>query len=146
LTKLGQQFSKNLAEDVRTIRAEPSRLAGLPRDWIDAHAPGTDGTVAITTDYPDYNPFMAYAEDDELRRELYIANRSRGGGVNERLLGDILLLRAEKARLLGFSSWADYVTEDKMIKSAARAGEFIDRVWQLARARARADYDELLAE
>jgi Zn-dependent oligopeptidase len=147
LTKLGQLFSKNLAEDVRTITAAPQRLAGLPQDWIDAHPPSPDdGLVRITTDYPDYNPFMAYAEDDDLRRQLYIQNRSRGGDGNERLLHDILILRAEKARLLGYTSWADYVTEDKMIKSAARAGEFIDRVWELARARARRDYDELLGE
>jgi thimet oligopeptidase len=146
LTRLGQQFSKNLAEDVRAISAPRSRLVGLPQDWIDAHPPDADGNVKITTDYPDYNPFMAYAEDDDLRRQLYIQNRSRGGDANERLLHDILALRAEKAGLLGFASWADYVTEDKMIKSAARAGEFIDRVWQLARERSRRDYDELLAE
>jgi thimet oligopeptidase len=146
LTRVGQQFSKNLAEDVRSIHAAPARLAGLPKDWVDAHPPGADGLVEVTTDYPDYNPFMAYAEDDQLRRELYVQNRSRGGEANERLLREILALRAEKATSLGFGSWADYVTEDKMIKSAARAGEFIDRVWALARERARRDYDELLAE
>ncbi len=146
LTKLGQQFSKNLAEDVRSISAPRSRLAGLPQDWLDSHPPGDDGNVKITTDYPDYNPFMAYAEDDDLRRQLYIQNRSRGGDGNEQLLHDILTLRAEKAGLLGFANWADYVTEDKMIKSGSRAGEFIERVWQLSRERARRDYDELLAE
>jgi thimet oligopeptidase len=147
LTKLGQQFSKNLAEDVRTITAPPERLGGLPRDWLDAHPPSEEtGLVTITTDYPDYNPFMAYAEDDDLRRQLYIANRSRGGDDNERLLHEILTLRAEKAGLLGYANWADYVTEDKMIKSGTRAGEFIDRVWQLSRERATRDYDELLAE
>jgi thimet oligopeptidase len=146
LTRLGQQFSKNLAEDVRSIHATPARLAGLPKDWIDAHPPGKDGLVEVTTDYPDYNPFMAYAEDDDLRRDLYIQNRSRGGEINEKLLREILALRAEKATLLGFTNWADYVTEDKMIRSGARAGEFIDRVWALARERARRDYDELLAE
>jgi len=146
LTRLGQQFSKNLAEDVRFIQAPRERLGGLPQDWLDAHAPDDAGLIKITTDYPDYNPFMAYAEDDDLRRQLYIAARSRGGDANERLLHDILTLRAEKAGLLGYAHWADYVTEDKMIRSGTRAGEFIDRVWELARARARGDYDELLAE
>ena len=146
LTQLGQQFSKNLAEDVRAVAVEPARLAGLPRDWFAAHAPGPDGTVRVTTDYPDYNPVMAYADDDGLRRDLYVAARSRGGEANEDLLRRILILRAERAHLLDYADWADYVTEDKMIKSGARAGEFIDRVWQLARPRAARDYDELLRE
>jgi Zn-dependent oligopeptidase len=146
LTELGQQFSKHLAEDVRAVAVAPERLAGLPRDWFAAHPPGADGTVRVTTDYPDYNPVMAYATDDDLRRDLYVASKSRGGVANEDLLRRILVLRAERAHLLGYADWADYVTEDKMIESGARAAEFIDRVWQLARARAGRDYDELLRE
>lgn len=144
LTRLGQQFSKLIAEDVRTIEADPARLRGLPADFIAAHPVGPRGTVAITTDYPDYNPFMTYAEDDELRHALYVAFRSRGDTHNEAVLRDILALRAEKAGLLGFPDWADYITADKMIGSGARAAEFIDRVWKLAQPRARTDYDELL--
>ena len=60
---------------------------------------------------------MTYAADDELRRELYIKFRSRGDQQNEAVLRDILKLRAEKASLLGFADWADYITADKMIGS-----------------------------
>src|SRR5690242_13762498 len=52
LTKLGQQFSKNISEDVRVIEAEPARLTGLPTDFLAAHPPGPNGKVQITTDYP----------------------------------------------------------------------------------------------
>ncbi len=144
LTKLGQQFSKNISEDVRSIEADPARLAGLPADFLASHPPNERGLVTITTDSPDYNPFMMYAADDELRRELYVAFRSRGDQHNEGVLREILKLRAEKATLLGFRDWADYITADKMIGSGARAGEFIERVWQLARPRAERDYQELL--
>jgi thimet oligopeptidase len=145
LTRLGQQFSKNIAEDVRWIEVtDPARLAGLPPDFIAAHAPDARGTIRITTDYPDYNPFMSYAADDQLRRELYIKFRSRGDQHNETVLRDILKLRAEKARLLGFANWADYITADKMIGSGERAGEFIAKVWKLAAPRAERDYTELL--
>jgi thimet oligopeptidase len=143
---LSQQHSKNIATDVRSIAVDSvARLAGLPQDFIDAHPPGPDGTIRITTDYPDYNPFMAYAADDDLRRRLYIEFRSRGGD-NEAILAEILALRAEKAKLLGYATWADYITEDKMIGSAGRAAEFIERVWQLAQRRAGEDYDELLRQ
>jgi thimet oligopeptidase len=143
LTRLGQQFSKNISEDVRAIEAPPERLAGLPPDFLASHPPAATGTVRITTDYPDYNPFMTYAADDELRRELYVAFRSRADQANEAVLRDILLLRAEKASLLGYADWADYVTADKMIGSGTHAAEFIERVWQLAAPRAERDYEEL---
>lgn len=146
LTRLGQQFSKNIAEDVRAIEVtDEARLAGMPKDWIDAHRVAS-GTFKITTDYPDYNPFMMYADDDELRKELYVKFRSRGDAANEEILGQVLALRAEMAKLLGYATWADYITEDKMMKSAARAAEFIDRVHKLAKKRADRDYAELLKQ
>jgi thimet oligopeptidase len=146
LTKLGQQFSKTISEDVRSIECKPEQLAGLPPDFVASHPPDAGGKVRITTDYPDYNPFMTYAADDELRRQLYVVFRSRGDQDNERVLREILQLRAEKAGLLGFSDWADYITADKMIGSGTRASEFLERVWQLARPRAERDYAELLRQ
>jgi len=147
LTHLGQQFGKTISEDVRAIAiTDASRLAGLPADYIAAHAPDADGTIRITTDYPDYNPFMTYANDDALRRELYVAFRSRGDRVNESVLRVILELRAEKATLLGFANWADYITADKMIRAGERAAEFLDKVWKLAAPRAEGDYAELLRQ
>ena len=144
LTALGQQFSKNITEDVRHITVEPKQLEGLPLDYIKAHSAGEDGKVQITTNYPDLIPFMNYAISNEARRDLYIASRSRGGEENERILRDILQRRHEKARLLGYRSWADYVTEDKMMKSASNAADFIEKVVRAADTRAKKDYAELL--
>ncbi|MFN0251277.1 MAG: M3 family metallopeptidase [Kofleriaceae bacterium] len=147
LTKLGQQFSKTIAEDVRTLEvSDASRLAGLPADFLQSHPPDAHGTVRITTDYPDYNPFMTYAADDELREKLYVAFRSRGDGGNEETLRRILILRGEKAKLLGFADWADYITADKMIRTGDRAAAFLERVWTLAEPRAKQDYADLLAQ
>ena len=147
LTRLGQQFSKNISEDVRAIElADVSSLAGLPVDFIASHPPDNAGAIRITTDYPDYNPFMTYASDDAARRELYIKFRSRGDQQNEGVLHEILELRAEKAKLLGYADWADYITADKMIGTGNRAAEFIDKVWKLAAPRAERDYAELLRQ
>ncbi|HEY5926328.1 MAG TPA: M3 family metallopeptidase [Kofleriaceae bacterium] len=145
LTKLGQHFSKNISEDVRVVEVkDAARLAGLPLDFVASHPADANGVIRITTDYPDYNPFMTYATDDALRRELYIKFRSRGDQANEAVLRDVLKLRAEKASLLGYRDWADYITADKMIKSGERASEFIEKVWKLAAPRAEQDYTELL--
>jgi thimet oligopeptidase len=147
LTRLGQHFSKNISEDVRAVEVKDGkRLAGLPQDFRDAHVPDDKGTIRITTDYPDYNPFMTYADDDELRRELYVKFRSRGDQANEQVLHDILQLRKEKSTLLGYANWADYITADKMIGSGDRAAEFLEKVWKLAKPRAEQDYTELLRQ
>jgi thimet oligopeptidase len=157
LTKLSQSFSKNIAEDTRTVKVDPAALAGLPQDFIDAHkaaqAPGgdgdggqSDGKVGLTTNYPDYGPVMTYATSDAVRKELYVAFKSRADKDNEKLLAQVLTLRAERAKLLGFSDWADYVTGDKMIQNGKNASDFIERVSKLAKKRGEKDYAELLKE
>ena len=146
IVELGQEFQKNIAEDVRHITLDSAdELDGMPDDYITAHKPGDDGKITITTDYPDYIPFLSYAKSNERRKELYIQFKSRGGEQNERILGEILTLRAEKARMLGYANWADYITEDKMMKSAKNAADFIERVAKIARKRSNKDYAELLA-
>jgi thimet oligopeptidase len=147
MTKQGQQFSKNIAEDTRSIEvSNVADLDGLPEDFIAAHKADGKGKIKITTDYPDYNPFMTYAKNDALRKELYIAFRSRGDQHNEAILQTILGLRAEKAHLLGYKDWADYITEDKMIRSGKAATDFISKIWKLAEPRAKRDYNELLKQ
>ncbi len=145
MVKLGQTFGKNIVEDVREITMDSADgLAGLPEDFIKAHQPKDDGKIHITTDYPDYIPFVTYADSTELRKQLYIENRSRGGDENEEVLKQILVLRSEKAKILGFANWADYATEDKMMKSSKNVSKFIERVVRTSRKRAKRDYKELL--
>jgi thimet oligopeptidase len=147
LTKLGQQFGKAIAEDVRTLEiTKAARLGGLPADFLAAHAPDAEGVIRITTDTPDYTPFMTYAVDDELRKKLYVAFRSRGDQGNENVLQDVLALRSEKATLLGFANWADYITADKMIGSADKAAAFLERVSSLSAPRAKQDFSDLLEQ
>jgi thimet oligopeptidase len=145
-TRLGQEIEKNIAEDTRAIEiTDPARLAGLPADWIAAH-PAVGGKIRVTTDYPDYIPFITYADDDALRKALYVQFRSRGDRNNEDLIQRLLAVRAEKAKLLGFKDWADYQSDDKMLRGGKAAAQLIERVAALARPRAAKDYAELLAQ
>jgi thimet oligopeptidase len=147
VTTLGQEFMKNIADDVRYIEvSDPAKLAGVPQDWVAAHKPDAKGAIKISTEYPDYIPFMTYADDDELKKQLYVAFRSRGDAKNEAILQQILTLRAEKALLLGFKDWADYQSDDKMLRGGKAAADFIERVQKLALRRAKQDYNELLAQ
>lgn len=144
LVEIGQNFEKNIREDVRSIAVD--NLDGLPADFIAAHKPGDDGKITITTDYPDLKPFMAYATDAAARKELYIKFNTRAYPVNESVLKTMIDKRFELAQLLGYASWADYVTEDKMIKTSSAVQDFIDKIDVIARPKGRADYEMLLAE
>ena len=67
---MGQEFSKNIRDGVRTVRVDPAVLDGLPEDFVAGHPPGEDGKVEVTTDYPDYVPFMTFCRDREARAAL----------------------------------------------------------------------------
>jgi thimet oligopeptidase len=123
-----QAFGRNIRDDVRSISLAPEQLAGLPQDYIDAHPPGADGRVTITTDYPDTIPFMSFALDAEARRALIVEFHNRAWPVNDAVLQELLGLRAEHAKILGFESWADFDAEIKMIGSGAAIGMFIDQI------------------
>ena len=145
LVKVGQDFGQNIRSDVREIWLESAEeLAGLPQDYRDKHLPNKEGKIRITTDYPDYIPFMTFAKNDLRRKELYKVFRNRAWPKNDASLKRMLEIRYELANLLGFQDWADYVTEDKMIRTAEAAQDFIDKASALAKPRAEQDMQELL--
>jgi thimet oligopeptidase len=144
IVETGQNFGRNIREDVRSVSLTPAQLAGLPEDYIAAHPPGPDGKVTVTTDYPDYIPFMRYAKDGEARRQLMHASLNRGYPKNIEVLQKLLTLRHELANILGFSTWADFITSDKMIGSAAAVSDFLEKVTALADVRAKRDLAMLI--
>ncbi|MEJ2637124.1 MAG: Zn-dependent oligopeptidase [Calditrichia bacterium] len=146
LVKISQEFGRNIREDVRYLKLDsPDELAGLPQDYIQAHQPGPEGKITLSTDYPDYLPFMSYAKSDARRSEFYKLNRQRGYPANVEVMQNMLEKRYELARLLGYDNYAQYETENKMVRTPRAAQEFIDKVAEVAGDRAKTDYDELLA-
>ena len=141
---LSQEFSKNIRENVRSIRVTPDRLAGLPQDWVDAHPVDDEGLVTVTTDYPDVVPFRTFARDAQARRDLVTEFLTIAWPANDRVLQEIFAVRREHAALLGYASWADYDAEVKMIGSGKAIGEFIDRIAELSTASAERDKAVLL--
>src|SRR5512133_2871482 len=139
LVRIGQEFGRNIKDDVRRLELEPAELDGLPEDWRRAHPPGPDGKATITTDNVDYVPFMTYARSERAREALWRLYRLRGHPRNLDVLSRMLAGRAELAQLLGYPSWAAYVTEDKMIGSADAAAAFVEKISRAAEARMRRD-------
>jgi thimet oligopeptidase len=145
LITLGQEFGSTVATDVRTIEVDPADLEGLPDDFRRAHPPGPNGKVVLTTNNTDYVPFLTYAQSAAAREALWKVYRQRGHPKNLDVLGRMLAARREMASLLGFPSWADYVTADKMIGSREHVAAFIARIAAAADQPMSADYAAILA-
>jgi thimet oligopeptidase len=128
ITAIGNEFDKNIRNDVRSVKVVATELDGLPADYIDAHPADEDGLITITTDYPDIYPVMTYAHSDDLRKRLRVASRSRGYPVNKLILENLIAKRHELASLLGFDSFASLSMSSQMIESPEKAQSFLDSV------------------
>jgi len=144
-TAISQDFSRNIRDDVRTIKVTPEQLDGLPQDFIDAHPVDADGLVTLTTDYPDVIPFRTFARDADARRRLHVEFLNRAWPANDALLQELLALRTEQAALLGYAGWPDFDAEVKMIGKGQAIIEFIDKITDLATESSDRDVAVLLA-
>ena len=125
LTELSQAFESNLASTVGYIDIKPEQLDGLTQDYKDAH-PAKDGLIRITTNTPDYVPFMKYATDRTAARELFIQSKNRAKEQNLPLLDQVLKCREQKAHLLGYKNWACYILETRMAKNPETVQAFLE--------------------
>ncbi len=145
LVKLGQQFDENIASDVRSLDLDPKDLDGLPDDFKRSHPVNAAGRVTLTTNNTDYQPFLTYATSATARAAMWKLYRQRGHPKNVAVLRRMLEARQELATVLGFPTWTDYITGDKMIGTKQNVSDFIDRIVKAADARMKADYGAILA-
>lgn len=149
LAELGTQFTQNLLADERDwfMALAEEDLAGLPPFVISAARAagaekGADGPV-VTLSRSLIVPFLQFSTRRDLREKAYKAWAARGanGGEtdNRAIAAEILTLRSERAKLLGYDSFADYKLETEMAKTPEAVRDLLMAVWEPARARAEAD-------
>ena len=160
LSELSNTFSNQLLDATQAWHldlADEARLAGLPESALatlraNAEAKGQAG-YRITLDFPSFFPVVTYADDRELRREVYTAFVTRasdqgplaGQFDNAPLMEEILALRRELAELLGFATYADYSLATKMAESPAEVQAFLEDLARRAVPQAREEFAELEA-
>lgn len=125
ISEIGNEFDKNIRSDVRYVSTTVDGLKGLPQDYIDAHVPDENGVIRISTDYPDIQPVMKYGDNDQLRKELRVASRSRGYPANGPILKKLISKRHELAQLLGYDNFASLSMDSKMIATPDNAQAFL---------------------
>jgi peptidyl-dipeptidase Dcp len=154
LAELGTAFSQNVLADEQSFALslhEEAELAGLPDFMREAmksegQERDLDGYV-VTLSRSSAEPFLEFAQRRDLREKLYRAFVSRGdnGGKtdNKAIITEMVRLRAERARLLGYTDFAHYRLDDAMAKTQTAVRSLLDTVWTRARARVEADSDAL---
>ncbi len=149
LAVLGTQFSQNLLADERAwvMPLAEADLAGLPAFVIAAaRAAGAEkgaGGPVVTLSRSIIVPFLQFSPRRDLRQKAYEAWVQRGanGGAtdNRAIAAETLRLREERAKLLGYASFADYKLEPEMAKTPARVRDLLMRVWEPAKRKALGD-------
>lgn len=158
LAELSTQFSNNVLDATHGWSKhvlDEHELLGVPESVLQsyrqaAQTQGLDGYI-ISLDVPSYLPLMQYCESSELREEMYIAFNTRAsdegprGGMwdNSELMKEILKLRYELARLLGFDNYAEYSVSTKMAETPEQVEDFLVDLAKKSLPVAQKDYREL---
>src|ERR1700722_1691560 len=154
LAALGTAFSQNVLADEQafTLKLDgEAELAGLPdfmREQLrsDAKERGQDGHV-VTLSRSSVEPFLQFSERRDLREKVFrgFIRRGDNGGAtdNKANIAEMVRLRAERAKLLGYSDFAHYRLDDAMARTPAAVRDLLGAVWAPARSRALADRDAM---
>jgi len=148
------QFGQNvLAETNNYFKhiTDKKDLAGIPEAILaqfaeEAKERNLEGYV-ITLQYPSYVPFITYCENRKLRKELALENGKKAFKNNEfdnqNLIKEIISLKQQKAEILGYKNYAEYVLEERMAKSPAKVFEFLNELLEKATPFAQKEIEEL---
>ena len=148
LATLGTGFGQNVLKDeadYQLVLETDEDRAGLPDFLLAAAAEaarerGLDGKHVITLSRSSIEPFLQFSSNRALREEAFKAWSARGenGGEtdNRKIVAETIRLRAEKAKLLGFDTFADFKLDDTMAKTPAAVRELLMKVWTPAVKRA----------
>lgn len=156
LSVLSLQFNEHVLAETNAYQLHLTNaedLEGLPEGTVEAarnlaKQQDKEGYI-FTLDYPSYLPFITYARNRELRKELAIANGRKGFQHNEynneQIVLDIVKLRNQRARLLGYISHAAFVLEERMAQSPEKVFSFLNDLLLKAKPAAQHEFAELSA-
>jgi len=144
LVELSNDFSKEVSETKDYALFTRAQMAGVPEDMLKRLAQ-EDGKYKVSLDYPDYFPFMQNAKDPEARRSLERKFNNRGGEPNKKRLAEILKLRDQAAKLLGYKNHAEYVLEERMAQTPQEVFQFLSALREKLYRKGRPELQLLLA-
>ncbi len=156
LAEIHTQFGNNvLADEEGYVHyLTEDQLGGLPDSFVQAAAAtaagnGHDGAYAVTNTRSSMDPFLTFSNERELREKVWRIYYQRGDNDDEHdnnaIIAEILQLRNERVRLLGYENYALWRLENRMAKSPERAFELMEAVWPAATARVEEEVADMQA-
>ena len=155
LSTLGLTFSDNILNENNAFKLyidKEEDLAGLP-EWFrqsaaeEAKADGQEGKWLFTLGNASRLPFLQYSENRPLREQIYKAYINRGNNNdkndNKKIITDIVSLRLEKAQLLGFDCYSNFVLDNTMAKNSTTVMNFLNNLWSYSLPKAKAEAADL---
>ncbi len=133
LSVLATEFEGNINADKGGMDMSLEDLKGLPDDFIKGLQKTPEGKYRVTLKYPDYIPFMKYAESNTLRQQLQLKYQNRAVEKNEPILAEALRLRNQSAKLLGYPSYPDMALEGRMAETPQKVWDFLNSLWPILR-------------
>jgi peptidyl-dipeptidase Dcp len=154
LAKLTLAFSQNVLKATNDYLMEikdKNDLVGLPDSVIEAASEmaekkGKSGSWCFSLDAPSLVPFLTYSKKRELRKKMFLAHASKAFNDkydNQENLKEILKLRTERAKILGFNTHADFVLEERMAMSPKKVMDFLEELFNKALPHAQKDVEKL---
>jgi Zn-dependent oligopeptidase len=145
LEEVRQAFDRNIRDNKTRLAFSPEEMKGLPSSYLDKARRDDKGNYLLGFEYPEYEPFMTNAENEDARRRYHIAFSNRGTPQNLELLGEVSRLRREIASLYGLPSYAHFVTRRRMVGNPETVQRFLDDVKAKVREIERKEIAELRA-
>ena len=155
LSTLSVKFDQNVLKETNgfsLVIENEDELEGLPEEEIRqaallADSEGHNGKWVFKPTRVSMYPFLTYSTQRELREELYNSYIQRGDNDNEydnkSIIAEMLALRKEKAKLMGFDSHADYVLDNTMAKTTSRVDDLLEKIWNPGIAKAKSEADDM---
>ena len=158
ISMLQLTFGQNMLKetnDFQLVIDKKEDLSGLPESLVAnaakaAKAAGMEGKWVFTLHNPSVMPFLQYADNRALREKIFNGYINRGNNGNEadnkKVVRDLITLRLEKAKLMGYDDYASFVLEDRMAKSSDKVYALLNEVWTPVLAKAKEELADINAE
>ena len=158
ISMLQLTFGQNMLKETNAFQLvidKQEDLSGLPDNLVAnaaeaAKAAGMEGKWLFTLHNPSVMPFLQYADNRALREQIFKGYINRGNQDNEadnkEVVRKLITKRLEKAQLMGYETYADFVLEDRMAKTPQAVYNLLDQLWKPAVAKAKEELADIQAE
>lgn len=153
LSELSPKFSKNVLDATNSFALTLNKedLEGLPESAVEAAAAeaesrGLQGQYVVTLDFPSYSPYMKYAKNREIRQKLFKAMAHRAYKDefdNQEIIKKMVSLRMQKAQILGFANYAEFILSNRMAETPKKVFDFLTQLNEAALPKAKEEIREI---